>query len=83
MEDLRAEDISYMIQAFTNIAAERETIADKTKIGKFVPKLLLYTINEVYRYNMSDIVTMMSGYFKLWEVGVLGKSELVNMHKIC
>ena len=32
---------------------------------------------------MSDIVTMMNGYFKLWEVDVLGKTELVNMHKIC
>ena len=74
MEDLQAEQISYMIKAFQNIAAQNgKELFDMTKISQFLPKLLKYTSNEIQRYNGSDLVTMIDGYHQLWEADVLGR----------
>ena len=84
MEDLQAEHISYMIKAFQNIASDNgKEIFDMTKISQILPRLLKYTSGEVYRYNMSDLVTMIDGYHQLWIADVLGKQSLVAMHKLC
>ncbi len=83
IEDLQAEEISYLVQAFANISTDSKAISDQDEISKFIPKLLVHTQNELYRYNMADIVTMLNGYFKLWDVGALEKAELARVHEFC
>ena len=83
LHDLEAEHISYLIEAFSVISQERATIPDQSEITKFVPNLLAHTHNEMYRYNMADCVTMMNGYFNLWNVGVLERKDLTTVHTFC
>ncbi len=79
-----AEQINYLTQAFQIIAnSEGNYGLGVGLIKDFMPKLLKHTQNELYRYNMSDIITMLQGYDALWETQILQKKDFATVHRTC
>lgn len=67
-----------MVLETNSLTAEQNQL-----IKDFLPKLLSHSQTEIYRYNMSDIITMLQGYETLWESQVLTTKDFASVHKTC
>jgi len=69
---LQAENIDFLVRALS-YSAEPEfmhQIKDSEgyfkEIEEFLPKLVLQSQKEMLRCNLSDIITLMESFYKLW-----------------
>jgi len=84
LHELQAEQINVITMSFKILTAHKSEFIDEHAIvEKFIPKLTIHTQNEMYRYNMGDIVTMLEGYNALWDAGVIKTKQLGYIHKTC
>ncbi len=54
----------------------------RSEIRAFLPGLLVHSQNEVYRFNLQDVIIMADSYSALWESKALSTSDLTTVHKI-
>jgi hypothetical protein len=63
MEQLKAENLNYLMQAL-HLLHPLPTLPEEKKktIEKFMPKLLQHTQLEMYRYNCDDVIVTIEAY---------------------
>ena len=84
VEQLQAEHINYLTQGLQMVLVTKSLSGEQKQLIKdFLPKLLSHSQTETYRYNMSDIITMLSGYETLWESQVLTTKDFATVHRTC
>lgn len=82
IEQLRAEPISYLLKAMPVLypVCNKD---EKRAMKEFAPRLFKHNQNEVYRYNIRDLIAMVEGYDGLYENGVLEQGQLSMVHRVC
>ncbi len=72
--------MDFLVRAFQYSAEQqflqqvKDIDAFMKEIEDFLPRLVKQTFNEMMRCNLTDIITMMQSFFKLWDKQIFKKS---------
>ena len=87
MTDLEAEQINYLMRAFSIVSSLIESgqidSSVKKQIADFMPRMLEKSESELYRSKIGDVVTLIQGYSALYEANVLSKEDHSKAHRAC
>eukprot|EP00351_Strombidinopsis_sp_SopsisLIS2011_P000887 CAMPEP_0116871840 /NCGR_PEP_ID=MMETSP0463-20121206/2358_1 /TAXON_ID=181622 /ORGANISM="Strombidinopsis sp, Strain SopsisLIS2011" /LENGTH=107 /DNA_ID=CAMNT_0004510999 /DNA_START=106 /DNA_END=429 /DNA_ORIENTATION=+ len=61
----------------------QELKEEKKILDEFVPQFIEHSKNEMYRYNMDDLVVMLDSFHELWDRNLLKNKQLGQVHEIC
>ena len=79
---LQIEDIDFLLRAFSYSAEPeflhmlKDSKAYFQQVEEFLPRLVDQVETELLRCNLTDIVTLMDSFFKLWNKNAFTKSHL-------
>ena len=90
--ELQAEHINFLMEAFSQIAeaisADPVKFQDSKEelgamISEFLPRMLEHGVTELYRNKLGDVLTIVKGYEKLADSGIISADSVANAHKHC
>ena len=87
--NLKIEHLIYLIKAL-RLSSEpvflshyKNKDATLNQIENFIPKIIHQTQVELFRCNISDIVTIMDSLFKLWNKNIFKSLQMTTIYKTC
>ena len=87
---LQIEHMDFLVRAFQYTAEPQflQQVKDLDSLMKeiedFLPRLVKQTFDELLRCNLTDIITLMQSFYKLWDKGIFRKNLAIeNVLKNC